>query len=156
MDLEDIKRGLRAEIKKRENEQYATFQCNVRQMCKDVLAKLEEQERVIKDLESENRFIKERLKQQEKVFKWHKVEILFGKLTGDLPSRDLNRIYGRDFLVHYTVKYGNCISDGMAYSDYDEDEGFFELEDNYTPVHWCEVPLPPLDEKFKPNNSTAQ
>ena len=44
MDLEDIKRGLRAEIKKRENEQYATFQCNVRQMCKDVLAKLEEQE----------------------------------------------------------------------------------------------------------------
>lgn len=44
MDLDEIKRGLRAEIKKRENEQYATFQCNVRQMCKDVLAKLEEQE----------------------------------------------------------------------------------------------------------------
>ena len=36
MDLEEIKRGLRAEIKKRENEQYATFQCNVRQMCKEV------------------------------------------------------------------------------------------------------------------------
>lgn len=50
MDLEDIKRGLRAEIKKRENEQYATFQCNVRQMCKDVLAKLEEQESVIAEL----------------------------------------------------------------------------------------------------------
>ena len=47
MDLEEIKRGLRAEIKKRENEQYFTFQCNVRQMCKDVLAKLEEQESVI-------------------------------------------------------------------------------------------------------------
>ena len=47
MDLDDIKRGLRAEIKKREKEQYATFQCNVRQMCKDVLAKLEEQESVI-------------------------------------------------------------------------------------------------------------
>ena len=44
MHIDDIKRGLRAEIKKRENEQYATFQCNVRQMCKDVLAKLEEQE----------------------------------------------------------------------------------------------------------------
>lgn len=44
MDIEDIKRGLRAEIKKRENEQYATFQCNVRQMCKDVLAKFEELE----------------------------------------------------------------------------------------------------------------
>ena len=41
MELEEIKRGLRAEIKKRENEQYATFQCNVSQMCKDVLAKLE-------------------------------------------------------------------------------------------------------------------
>lgn len=47
MDLDDIKRGLRAEIKKRENEQYATCQCNVRQMCKDVLAKLEEQESVL-------------------------------------------------------------------------------------------------------------
>lgn len=44
MDLDEIKRGLRAEIKKRENEQYFTFQCNVRQMCKDVLDKLEEQE----------------------------------------------------------------------------------------------------------------
>lgn len=47
MDLDEIKRGLRAEIKKRENEQYFTFQTNVRQMCKDVLAKLEEQESVI-------------------------------------------------------------------------------------------------------------
>lgn len=51
MDLDDIKRCLRAEIKKRENEQYATFQCNVRQMCKDVLAKLEEQESKIQSLE---------------------------------------------------------------------------------------------------------
>lgn len=50
MDLDDIKRGLRAEIKKRENEQYFTFQCNVRQMCKDVLAKLEEQESEIVEL----------------------------------------------------------------------------------------------------------
>ena len=50
MDLEEIKRGLRAEIKKRENEQYFTFQCNVRQMCKDVLAKLEEQESLIAEL----------------------------------------------------------------------------------------------------------
>lgn len=51
MDLDEIKRGLRAEIKKRENEQYFTFQCNVRQMCKDVLAKLEEQESEIAELE---------------------------------------------------------------------------------------------------------
>ena len=49
MDLDDIKRGLRAEIKKRENEQYFTFQCNIRQMCKDVLAKLEEQESEIEE-----------------------------------------------------------------------------------------------------------
>lgn len=55
MDLEDIKRGLRAEIKKRENEQYFTFQCNVRQMCKDVLAKLEEQESEIAELQKQVR-----------------------------------------------------------------------------------------------------
>lgn len=54
MDLDDIKRGLRAEIKKRENEQYSTFQCNVRQMCKDVLDKLEEQETEIEELKAEN------------------------------------------------------------------------------------------------------
>ena len=52
MELDDIKRSLRAEIKKRENEQYATFQCNVRQMCKDVLAKLEEQESEIAELKA--------------------------------------------------------------------------------------------------------
>ena len=56
MDLDNIKRGLRAEIKKRENEQYATFQCNVRQMCKDVLAKLEEQESVIADKDKQLRY----------------------------------------------------------------------------------------------------
>lgn len=54
MDLDEIKRGLRAEIKKRENEQYSTFQCNVRWMCKDVLAKLEEQE---SDIAEKNRRI---------------------------------------------------------------------------------------------------
>ena len=53
MDLDEIKRGLRAEIKKRENEQYLTFQCNVRQMCKDVLAKLEEQESEIAEKDKE-------------------------------------------------------------------------------------------------------
>ena len=50
MDLENIKRGLRAEIKKRENEQYSTFQTNIREMCKDVLDKLEEQESLIKEM----------------------------------------------------------------------------------------------------------
>ena len=55
MDLDEIKRGLRAEIKKRENEQYFTFQCNVRQMCKDVLAKIEEQETEIAELKAKLR-----------------------------------------------------------------------------------------------------
>jgi hypothetical protein len=50
MDLEEIKRGLRAEIKKRENEEYCTFQTNVREMCKSVLDKLEEQEILIKEM----------------------------------------------------------------------------------------------------------
>lgn len=50
MHIDDIKRGLRAEIKKRENEQYSTFQTNIRDMCKDVLAKLEEQEALIKEM----------------------------------------------------------------------------------------------------------
>lgn len=63
MDLDDIKRGLRAEIKKRENEQYLTFQCNVRQMCTDVLAKLEEQEEEINSLRKQ---VKELHKQLEK------------------------------------------------------------------------------------------
>ena len=51
MHIDDIKRGLRAEIKKRENEQYLTFQTNIRDMCKDVLTKLEEQEALIKEME---------------------------------------------------------------------------------------------------------
>lgn len=109
----------------------------------------EEADKLISELKSENKFVKERLEQQEKTFKWHKVEVLFGKLAGDLPRRDLNRVYGRDFLVHYTVIYGTGISHGIAYSDYDEEEGFFELEENYIPVHWCEVPLPPITDKFK-------
>jgi indole-3-glycerol phosphate synthase len=50
MHIDDIKRGLRAEIKKRENEQYLTFQTNIRDMCKDVLDKLEEQEALIKEM----------------------------------------------------------------------------------------------------------
>lgn len=50
MHIDDIKRGLRAEIKKREKEQYATFQTNIREMCKSVLDKLEEQEALIKEM----------------------------------------------------------------------------------------------------------
>lgn len=50
MHIDDIKRGLRAEIKKRENEQYFTCQTNIRDMCKDVLTKLEEQESLINEM----------------------------------------------------------------------------------------------------------
>jgi indole-3-glycerol phosphate synthase len=50
MHIDDIKRGLRAEIKNRENEQYFTCQTNIRDMCKDVLDKLEEQENLIKEM----------------------------------------------------------------------------------------------------------
>ena len=35
MHIDGIKRGLRAEIKKIENEQYSTFQTNIREMCKN-------------------------------------------------------------------------------------------------------------------------
>lgn len=50
MHIDDIKCGLRAEIKKRETEQYSTFQTNIREMCKSVLDKLEEQESLIKEM----------------------------------------------------------------------------------------------------------
>ena len=68
MELEEIKRGLRAEIKKSENEQYFTFQCNVRQMCKDVLAKLEEQESVIAEKDKEIAELEKRIADGDKDF----------------------------------------------------------------------------------------
>ena len=68
MDLYDIKRELRAEINKRKNEQYATFQCNVSQMCKDVLAKLEEQESVIAEKDKEIAELEERIADGDKDF----------------------------------------------------------------------------------------
>ena len=68
MDLDEIKRGLRAEIKERENEQYDTFQCNVSQMCKDVLAKLEEQESVIAEKDKEIAELEERIADGDKDF----------------------------------------------------------------------------------------
>ena len=68
MDLDDIKRDLRAEINKRKNEQYATFQCNVSQMCKDVLAKLEEQESVIAEKDKEIAELEERIADGDKDF----------------------------------------------------------------------------------------
>lgn len=63
MDLETIKRGLRIEIKRRKNEQYFTFQTNIREMCESVLDKLEEQEALIKEMKKAAADIG---------FKWHK------------------------------------------------------------------------------------
>lgn len=50
MDLDNIKRRLRSEFKRRKDEQYLTFQINIRDMCKDALGKLEEQESLIKEM----------------------------------------------------------------------------------------------------------
>lgn len=48
--LDNIKQRLRSEFKRREKEQYMTFQINIREMCKDALDKLEEQESRIKEM----------------------------------------------------------------------------------------------------------
>ncbi len=50
MNLANIKRRLRSEFKRRKDEQYLTFQINIRNMCKDALDKLEEQEALIKEM----------------------------------------------------------------------------------------------------------
>ena len=96
MDLENIKRGLRAEIKKRENEQYATFQCNVRQMCKDVLAKLEEQESEIAELEESHK------KEVEQLL----IEIV--KLKKKLVEQATLRVWAELQLRHN--KYKRCLA----------------------------------------------
>lgn len=54
MDFENLTRGLRAEIKKRENEQYFTCQTNIRDMCKDCLNMVEDQDKEIKELKKQN------------------------------------------------------------------------------------------------------
>lgn len=95
MDLDEIKRGLRAEIKKRENEQYATFQCNVRQMCKDVLAKLEEQESVLAEKYKEIAKLEERIADGDKDF----------EMSNSQNERLLK------FLRHY--KHKRCLSIAM-------------------------------------------
>lgn len=50
MHINDIKRKLRSEIRRRKDEQYLTFQINIRELCKDALVKLEEQESLIKEM----------------------------------------------------------------------------------------------------------
>ena len=50
MDIDNIKQRLRSEVKRRKDEQYLTFQINIRDMCKDALDKLEEQESLIKEM----------------------------------------------------------------------------------------------------------
>lgn len=50
MKKDNIKRRLRSEFKRRKDEQYLTFQINIRDMCKDALDKLEEQESLINEM----------------------------------------------------------------------------------------------------------
>ena len=99
MDLDDIKRGLRAEIKKRENEQYFTFQCNVRQMCKDVLAKLEEQESEIAEKDKE-------IQRLENLCESYRID------CDNLAIREANALkeIGRDNRVIRHHKYKRCLA----------------------------------------------
>ena len=91
MDLDEIKRGLRAEIKKRENEQYFTFQTNIRQMCKDVLAKLEELESENESLLQQNRH--QKYKRCFKMARWCTSMMIF------------NSKYGTDKKWHFFKKW---------------------------------------------------
>ena len=50
MKKDNIKWRLRSELNRRKDEQYLTFQINIRDMCKDALDKLEEQESLIKEM----------------------------------------------------------------------------------------------------------
>lgn len=88
-------------------------------------------------------FLFERVKEQDNALQWHKVEILMGKLVGELPNR--NKVIGdRNFLVHFQTIQAGQVHDGVMESDYDDEEGFFELDDNMIPVNWCVAPMPPL------------
>ena len=105
MDLYDIKRGLRAEIKKRENELYATFQCNVRQMCKDVLAKLEEQESVIAELQADYKEACDRLQtaslikdEQLAAARHQKCKRCLAMAMWCLAVKELNRYGDQDYM----------------------------------------------------------
>lgn len=112
MDLDEIKRGLRAEIKKRENEQYLTFQCNVRQMCKDVLAKLEEQESEIAEL-------KEKLKAQTSIAEegWKEFRTYHSSY-----AEAVKELYEKNKELRHQ-KYKRCLSMAeMCNARYDEED----------------------------------
>lgn len=130
MDLEEIKRGLRAEIKKRENEQYATFQCNVRQMCKDVLAKLEEQESAIAELKKRSQ--------------WHRQK-----------DKDIYFACGKHWGAEYIIKmkdgtthlaYGGCDEGGdgsvSTYLHFQDEDYEWEYDDIDI---WYEIHDPKID-----------
>lgn len=92
-------------------------------------------------------FLFERVKEQDNALQWHKVEVLMGKLVGELPNR--SKVYGdRCFLVHFQIIQAGQIHNGVKESDYDNEEGFFELEENMIPVHWCVAPMPPLSKEI--------
>lgn len=134
MELEEIKRGLRAEIKKRENEQYFTFQCNVRQMCKDVLAKLEEQESVIAELKAD-----------------------YKEACGRLHTSNL--IKNEQLAAARHSKYKRCLNKAewceercARYDLLEEKSGFSWRREIDFYFRWCQRWLE-LAKKFKPNST---
>lgn len=173
MDLNEIKRGLRAEIKKMENEQYFTFQCNVRQMCKDVLAKLEEQESEIAELKSRiapkksDKPLQERLNE---VCKKHGVSTLqdLDWAFCESEKRRTNDCFesAKAIALH---KYKRCLGMVQEWRNYaafcgmqshcHNHRGFGKTAEIWTwkECHaWkCSKRYKELAEKFKPNNLTA-
>ena len=139
MDLEEIKRGLRAEIKKRENEQYLTFQTNIRDMCKDVLAKLEEQESKIAELkaiDSKNRSA------------YYKDLAMLAK---DVEHQKYKRCLLRSVIAEMNATHFKDLFYGAG-SEALADEYNKQITIHYK---WQKRWLA-LAEKFKPNKSTAQ
>ena len=147
MDIEEIKRGLRAEIKKRENEQYLTFQCNVRQMCKDVLDKLEEQESEIAELKSQKAQAEDdcaywKMSEGNAVTAMHETEEYAMQMYKELRHQKFKRCVAMARWCHNESLW--WYSKGYGFEKYDK---FWEKWEK----RWLE-----LAEKFKPNNSTAQ
>ena len=137
MDLDDIKRGLRAEIKKRENEQYFTFQCNVRQMCKDVLAKLEEQESEIVELKEKLDLYKRGWAENDKV-----IAYLYAELRHQKYKRCLGMANKCVDLCHKAKDLYRWAEDENLEHHYNRKIEFFARWHN----RWLK-----LAEKFKPN-----
>lgn len=141
MHIDDIKRGLRAEIKKRENEQYSTFQCNVRQMCKDVLAKLEEQESEIAELKAQ------KAQAEDDCAYWKMRE---GYAANAMHETEEYAIQLYNESRHNKYKRCLAMAEMCMHKRWRTDEGFDYARSTRHMNKWLAIA-----EKFKPN-STAQ